>query len=286
MNCEDYSNKQKGFTFIELLVTISIVSIITLITAKYKLTDTHNTIYNNQINKTVETMQKVGSAASNFASDNSNWPDEINNCADTVSKLSSATPTAYLNFIDTNITLAFSCTTMTFTTSATMIDDFAAKVASNQLANSTATASVVKTTIPRPEHISALTKFLLLDGSRAMTGDLDMDGNAIKDVLDIALSDGRKLSSAFIDTYIIDMNASPREFVPKPTCVAPQVADIFLSLGSFSASNNKAIFSILPTVDIPNSNSTRWAIKLFLFTEDGATTSGSNTFVKATTYCK
>jgi hypothetical protein len=111
-------------------------------------------------------------------------------------------------------------------------------------------------------------------------------GLEIEDVFDITLSDGRKLSGAFSKIYTIDMNATPREFVPKPTCTTPQITKIHLATVSVFAGNNKPIFGFLPTIDTANSNAARWAITMNIETEDGNTTVGANTFVKATTYCE
>jgi hypothetical protein len=82
------------------------------------------------------------------------------------------------------------------------------------------------------------------------------------------------------------MSATPREFVPKPTCTTPQITKIHLATVSVFAGNNKPIFGFLPTIDIANSNAVRWAITMNIETEDGNTTVGANTFVKATTYCE
>jgi hypothetical protein len=62
--------------------------------------------------------------------------------------------------------------------------------------------------------------------------------------------------------YTIDMNATPREFVPKPTCTTPQITKIHLATVSVFAGNNKPIFGFLPTIDIANSNAVRWAITM------------------------
>jgi prepilin-type N-terminal cleavage/methylation domain-containing protein len=269
--------KQKGFTLVELLIVVSIMSFIILISSKYFLIKKHGEIYDEQINKIVDSINTLNSAASNYVSDNSSWPDEINNCADTINQLSNATPTAYLSFIDTNINFSFSCTTMTFTTSATMIDSHAAIIAANTLANATATANVVSSTVPKPEHISALTKFLLLDGSRAMTGDLDMGGNAITNTSHIATLDNRTI------VKVETIAPLPTATILKPICPTSTAPTLNLAITGIVLTSSKIPYSHPPFIE--SQTPTQWTVRLNVFDEDGAATATTGTYVLATSSC-
>jgi hypothetical protein len=74
------------------------------------------------------------------------------------------------------------------------------------------------TTIPKALADTVHDKFLALGDTLTTNTKYQGKSLEIEDVFDITLSDGRKLSGAFSKIYTVDMSATPREFVPKPTC--------------------------------------------------------------------
>lgn len=246
-----------------------------------------------QVKKTIAEIQLITEAAQKYQLDNSTWVDEANACINAISVLSAA-PNAYLISVDRvspfNTNYITSCTTTHFSIEVKTTELYAGYIKHQgelpAIIKPAPNTDTTITTIPKALADTVHDKFLALGDTLTTNTKYQGKSLEIEDVFDITLSDGRKLSGAFSKIYTIDMNATPREFVPKPTCTTPQITKIHLATVSVFAGNNKPIFGFLPTIDIANSNAVRWAITMNIETEDGNTTVGANTFVKATTYCE
>jgi hypothetical protein len=154
------------------------------------------------VKRTILEIKNIQSAAGGYLVDQDEWPDFANLCVDAINTLKNA-PTAYLNYITPispyNTTYVTKCNVNTFTVEVKSDKDFAAPYIAAQHPGSTVLAAphddTSASSIPRPEEQPALQKFLLLDGSRAMKGDLDTGTNTIKlNGQDIKLGIGKFVS--------------------------------------------------------------------------------------------
>ncbi len=187
-------NRQSGFSLIELVIVLFIISSIAVVTVRA-------TISKNAIDKiasdaelTKNEITQIQQASGGYLVDMNEWPDFANNCANAITTLTNAMPTAYLRFINIQspylTNYVTSCNTNTFAIEVETDSNDAALILSNQLANAVATATnFVIAEIPRPEEQPTLEQFLLLDGSRAMMGNLDVGGNEISNVTRLTATD-------------------------------------------------------------------------------------------------
>jgi prepilin-type N-terminal cleavage/methylation domain-containing protein len=216
-------NKQQGFSLIELMIVLAIISVMMQMKIK---ADINADIFSQAEADVKRTMQEIGNiqaAASGYLADTGEYPDFANNCNDAITVLKNA-PTAYLNYITTtspyNTQYITECNTTTFTVKVKSDKDFAAPYIAAQYPGSTILAApdddTSASSIPRPLSLS---QFLSLDGSRAMQGDLDMDDHAIKNVQDIDFN-GQDLKlgiGKFVSMGSVSFN-SLTSTIDKPDC--------------------------------------------------------------------
>jgi prepilin-type N-terminal cleavage/methylation domain-containing protein len=111
-------NKQQGFSLIELMIVLAIISVMMQMKIK---ADINADIFSQAEADVKRTMQEIGNiqaAASGYLADIGEYPDFANNCNDAITVLKNA-PTAYLNYITTtspyNTQYITECNTTTFT---------------------------------------------------------------------------------------------------------------------------------------------------------------------------
>ena len=226
-----------GFTLVELLVTISIIS---LLLVGYYAPQVQSEFEESQrtIARTVaEEIYQIGAAAQAHAIDTGgDWPDNFDNCRGAIDEL---TLNNYLAGIDeesafnsADISFGLFYTACPETITGTGIRNHFvifylvprekikyagiiqnALPATSQLAD-TGGDVILQTDIPLPAAIPALQALLPLDGARAMTGELDMGGNDIAGVSDVFLQTGQTLGSAPVFSGIV----RPGTAINKPTC--------------------------------------------------------------------
>lgn len=272
--------RETGFTIIELLIVITILTMLYSVNAQFDLLKMHDKIDNNKRVKTVTEINKITESAGNYIMENSTWPDSANTCAGAITTLTSATP-AYLYHINTlsqyNTSYLTSCDTNTFTVSVDVDTNSTAAIITNQIGGATHTATVVSVTVPKPSELSALDKFLLLDGSRAMTGDLNMGGNSINNVADVTTSDGRTLVN------VSTIEPLPTAILSKPSC-GSKTAVVNLAVTGIVLSSAKIPYSHPPFIESETAG--EWTVRLNVYDEDGAATAVSGTYVQAITSCE
>jgi len=186
------TNKQSGFSLIELVIVLAVIAMLTQIKI---MADTKAEIAQQSMAEVTRTMQEIEhiqAAASGYLADQGAWPDFANSCNNAINILRNA-PTAYLNYITTtspyNTQYITKCNITNFTVTVKSDKDFAAPYIAAQHPGSTLLPApnndTTASSIPRPLSLS---QFLHLDGSRSMRGDLDLDGNNIKRVKDLELN--------------------------------------------------------------------------------------------------
>ena len=244
-----------------------------------------------QVVKTITELQLITLAAQKYQLDISAWPDEANACINALTVLSAA-PNAYLISVDSvspfDTNYVTSCTTTDFSIEVKTTEHYAGYIKhQGKLPTSIKAAPDADTTIttmPKALADTVHDKFLALGDTLATETKYQGKGLEIEDVLDLTLSTGHQLSNTIVEIRNIDLSGG-LQFIPKPVCNTGKTPKLFLATTSVFANNNKAIFGVLPIEDVANSDATRFAIKMQVWTEDGLTPAGAGTFVEAKTKC-
>ena len=171
---------QSGFTIIELLVVMMVISIMAAPFAYQHI----QKFEEDRIAITVAEVNDLFQSAQNFAAEqDGEWPSEADNCATAISTMDTENYLQGFNVrspFGTN--LSTSCTTgdgKRFIVTIDAVDAGNAELLDAGLPSSTVSGSLVTVSVPLPAVIPALEHLLPRDGSRPMTGDLDMDDNNI-----------------------------------------------------------------------------------------------------------
>ncbi len=300
----------KGFTLIELVIVMLVVGIIAIYTTPNFIED----LRERRTNITIAEVNQITSAAQNWVSDNGTWPDQANNCVDAIAIMVGVG--GYIDNIDSfspwydaavNPGGAYitSCTPTNFSLSVTTDPEWAGAVANSLPATSIIGPSTI-TSVPLPSSIPALDALLPRDGSRAMTGNLDLGTNDINNVntvnatklvstvsvdtpllvdtdnpvfrLDPSLNS--KLAQVVVDdvclasgTCLSDLKAATDNIVAdgslitKPICTTG-IPQIFANPVSFS---KDAVGDAIGAVQVYASNfsATQWQVFLRILTKDG-----------------
>ena len=171
---------QSGFTIIELLVVMMVISIMAAPFAYQHI----QKFEEDRIAITVAEVNDLFQSAQNFAAEqDGEWPSEADNCATAISTMDTENYLQGFNIrspFGTN--LSTSCTTgegKRFIITIDAVDAGNAELLDAGLPSSTVSGSLVTVSVPLPAVIPALEHLLPRDGSRPMTGDLDLDDNNI-----------------------------------------------------------------------------------------------------------
>jgi prepilin-type N-terminal cleavage/methylation domain-containing protein len=220
--------KQKGFTLIELAFVLIVMAIITAFTTKAYLWQKAFEREEARADKTIQEIIQISEALSGWRFDEGSWAGLANNCVNTITILTNATPTAYLRYIDTvspyDTDYVTSCDANNFTIEVKSNKDYAQYIRT-KLAGTKVKAppddDTTITSIPNPTHLA---DFLPLAGG-LMSGDIDMDDNAISNASDV-------------EALNIELNGQ----------------DIKLGIGKFVSMGSKAFDSLTATINKPNCN--------------------------------
>lgn len=173
--------KQSGFTIFELVIVMTVMSILA---APFVYQQIQN-FEEDRIEITVAEINDLFQSAQGYAAEegDGDWPSEADNCASAITEMQNQ---GYLMSFSvttpfgTNVTT--SCTTgngKRFVVTVDAVTQGNAELLDGYLPSSTVAGSIVTVSVPMPAAIPALQHLLPRDGSREMTGDLDMDGNDI-----------------------------------------------------------------------------------------------------------
>ncbi|MDO8827968.1 type II secretion system protein [Methylophaga sp.] len=172
--------RQSGFTIIELLVVMMVISIFAAPFAYQHI----QKFEEDRIAITIAEVNDLFQSAQNYAGkENGEWPSEADNCASAITTMSNS---IYLQGFSvrspfgTNYTT--SCTTgnaKRFIVTIDAVNAGNAVLLDADLPASTVTGNIVTVSVPMPSAIPALEHLLPRDGSRPMTGALNMDDNNI-----------------------------------------------------------------------------------------------------------
>ena len=220
--------KHHGFTLIELMIVMFIISILVVPLMNVLLAN----IEERRLNTTIAEISDLFQSAQTFAADNAGaWPDEATGCANAVSTLQLPAQGYLVGFNTTSVFGAVYSTACPvlglaprrFNVSVDVGDVEVARKITGVLPATTMVGSVITTSVPLPAQIPALELLLPRDGSRPMTGDLDMGNNDVLNANDVeinALSQNgvkAKLSTGINFAGIVKANELSVKY-RKPSC--------------------------------------------------------------------
>ena len=211
------NSNETGFTLIELMIGMLIVSILIVPYVYQKQVEFKESLFA----ITLSEIEDIGTSAQNYAAEqNLSWPDEENQCSSAISLMRNK---GYLSGLSDNsvfdTTYKTYCTPSPGSRFSVEVDTKTAaqaEVLASYLASSEVTGNKVGYSLPLPSSIPALEHLLPRDGSRPMTGDLDLGDNDIVNVNNITakgdLEAENILTSRILDKddpdYYIDLNNS------------------------------------------------------------------------------
>lgn len=208
--------KQSGFTIFELVIVMTVMSIL----AAPLVYQSMQNFEEDRIEIAVAEINDLFQSAQNYAAEqDGEWPSESDNCATSITEMENE------NYLDGfsvrspfGTDLVTSCTTgdgKRFSVTLDATQSGVAELLKSYLPSSTVTNRFVTVSVPMPASIPALEHLLPLDGSREMTGDLNMGENTILNSEDIELNSVEADASEGVYFAGIVSNG---EYVDKPVC--------------------------------------------------------------------
>ena len=288
---------QRGFTLIEVLITVAAISF--LISGYYapRFKSDFDNYMRTVADKTAEEMYRIGVAAQTYsAAFNGTWPDETNDCRNAISLLQNSgyMPSRtllnaeqgpmYRSTVRTE-SLPFSLPTGIqrrlgqFYTECPEVPlnsgirrhikvSYAfpggqvrfrgliqSQVPSSTLLSNTNFHAIVAS-IPQPAAVPIVDSLLPRDGSRTMTGNLNMDENNIYNAENVVLASGQSLASTFVYSDII---SEARAEILKPQCAPNHEASILAVPIEVQDTSGLPITKFRVWAD--NQGTTKWRIR-------------------------
>jgi len=225
--------KQSGFTIIELMIVMIVMSLFAAPFAYQHIMKFEE----DRIEIAVAEINDLFQSAQNYAAEqDSEWPSEADNCASAITTLNAEN---YLQGFSLRspfgTNLSTSCTTgdgKRFMVSIDAVSAGNAEVLNSYLPSSTVSGNFVTVSVPMPAAIPALEHLLPRDGSRPMTGDLDMGGNRLLEVENIEFPDMDTTSAEAIyfagivgNNELVQKNQCPAGLTPTPIVVPVGYSD-------------------------------------------------------------
>lgn len=201
---------EQGFTLVELVITILIISILLAIYTP----NLQTSVKNERISATINELDILASAAQNYATLNRSdidtagsltyaFPDQNNQCTDAIAVMSSA---AFIVGISPSSTwygeqFSTTCTTQTFSIGLNIDDIAYANHIKSVLGAVTTTGGYATYTVGKPTLLPIIDDYIgLLDGS---TDTWDAQSKTIANVADVSYTFGKKASQAVYDLGLI-----------------------------------------------------------------------------------
>lgn len=277
---------QRGFTLIEIMVALMVLSILMIPLVNQKANEFQDDI----VKLAVGEINDLFQSAQNYAAENNgDWPDEATLCANAISTLDTAgflsgfaAASPYGNNYVT------SCTTGAGKRFEITLDTGSSGKANRlkgYLPSTTVTGNSITVSVPLPASIPAFDSLLPRDGSREMTGDLDMDGNSILnaenlefDGMGATAAQGIYFAGIVGNNQLINIPTCPSGFTPTPIVVPAGMSD-----------NGKAnaIGAVYAWADQPNASQWRARLRIHVYRNGNwVATQPNATYGKLAVYMK
>jgi prepilin-type N-terminal cleavage/methylation domain-containing protein len=232
--------KVGGYTLVELMIVIMLIGIFTAATQEYFVDKIRQT----RTDLTISEIWELGKAAKAYRVDNGEWPDQTNNCANTIALV----VPAYTENIDVNSpwydvtdnpsgAYVFDCNAQTFGVTVGSDADWASYI-SNNVTSTLATGTSSRTAFSLPSSVPALAGLLHRDADAAhpeynqMNTDIDMNSFNINNIGTATAQDlissikNRSLAQSIQDATVTCHNG----LVNKPSCPVGQTPQIFTTV--------------------------------------------------------
>ena len=204
--------KQQGFSLPGVMVAVALASIMSLSWIQHIKRDMDQ----GMISLSAKRMQLVYESAITYRGDLNAWPG--NTAVLTIGNYLPAA--AALNAWDQPIQLTPQGNNLLISTVAPTIND--ANQIAGKMPAATVTGTTVTDTIVPPGQEASNAALYALDGSRALTGNMDVNGNEIQNAADVSLGTGQSLATALMSSSIMQTGTN----VVKPDCPTGTTPDI------------------------------------------------------------
>lgn len=272
---------QRGFTFFELIIVLSIISIVSTGWLAWRVNDDVRDWYASLAETEGREIERIAGAAQAHFADTGGWPDAANGCVGGFVSMGPAL--AGLDNISpfqTPYELSCSTTSTSIQVSNTLPGENqrewaviiaaglpGAGVSTETGADGTTTGWRVNSDWPVPAEIPLLDALLPRDGSRAMTGDLNLDGHAVVSATNMVLTTGHSLANTlhFAGIYPhfpFGPGGVVRRGIPKPQCPPGFSAQIFLVPVDIRHSSGRPLTQFsFSAVDHPGNPAGAWRLQ-------------------------
>ena len=265
--------KQRGFTLIETLITVAILSILISGYAVYQLRTDINELNQRLSDALIEEITLIGNQAQLVHAQSGLWPDDDNQCAGALSQ-----NTMSIIGIDKDspfpaVSYTTECSNTIFTISLEMpasLELWAHYIKArtpsinDTLALTNGNQSLISRW-PPPADITLFRELLddyyRIDGSKAMTGDMNLAGNNILDIGnaqgdDFQLSRGSSGNKHSLSKTVEHIQlVSAGDNIVKPNCTSPT---IYITSANVGTPSGRPVTSIQWTA---TSNGNTWLIE-------------------------
>lgn len=261
----------RGFTLIETLITVAILAILVSGYATFRVTTDIEELNQRLVHATMEELTLIGSQAQTIYADTDSWPDQRNRCANSLSHTSMRTTLPALDSRAPIPTVRYStrCTTNEFSIRAVLpaaLASWAHYMAAQMpsIHSPTALSSGRQELVSRwgrPTEIVLFKRLLedyyKTDGSKPLTGDMNVDGHNISGIAKATANDfelkAKNHSLHKTVRHVQLVQAGTR--VNKPNCTNPK---IYIGPANIKYVSGRPITSVQWTA---SSSGRTWLIK-------------------------
>lgn len=302
----NYHQKQRGFTMIELMVIMIIITILSGVFIPH--------IFNfeqKRADLTATELWSIVEAVQSYDAQMGGFPDSVNSCVGAIGELKSASAT-FLQGIDANSTpwgletkyttscsSATTATTMTLTLGGDISQSWAEYIV-NQIPQASMTLtdpSTITVNITKLAYVPVLNKFLYLDtdintptmngSTRTISASGTYDGKKglVRNVLDVYMTNKTRpeetLFHAVFNQGLKEAWANPTPTVQKPKCdidgdgIDDASPTIVVIPSSIAASNGEEIIAWNSNITNTTGSTKTWDVWISLITPSSAKTPGS-----------
>lgn len=216
--------RRNGFTLIELLGVVALMSVLASIMGPVLINMQMQRADRALIEIAAEQMARMAQAAQRHALDNTGvWPGEASACSGAYTILNSAGRIPGIPATDPwGNGWAFTCVAeANFSVRARADNNTSARLVAAGIAGAVVSGQDVTGNWPFPILLPVLDEYMPLNGSRDMTGNLNMSNNRIQDASEI-VTDGLRVTKDIMPQFV-QMNAvsfNVDSYIDKPVCAA------------------------------------------------------------------